>query len=82
MSETEKFALRRTTEESDLIKKELEGLRNTANVLKARPIFLQHAKNLLQTTLSAEEVDKLATRILDSSKRYCACCDALKLFTS
>jgi hypothetical protein len=70
MSETEKFALRRTTEDSDLIKKELEGLRNTANVLKARPIFLQHAKTLLQTALAAEDVHKLATRILDSSKRY------------
>lgn len=69
MSETEKFALRKTTEDSDLIKKELEGLRNTANVLKARPIFLQHAKTLLQTALAAEDVHKLATRILDSSKR-------------
>jgi hypothetical protein len=72
MSETEKFVQRRTNEGSESIRKELEELRNTANVLKARPIFLEHAKSLLQTTLSAEDVHKLATRILDSSKRYVA----------
>lgn len=70
MSETEKLALLRTTAESVSIQKELEALRNTANVLKARPIFLQHAKALLRHKLSPTEAAKLAERILDSSKRY------------
>jgi hypothetical protein len=69
MSETEKFALQRNSEESESVKRELEELRHSANILKARPIFLQAAKQLLHSTLSNEDVHKLTTRVLDSSKR-------------
>ncbi len=81
MSETERVALQRSLEEAERIKSELSSLRRNANLLRARPYFLQNAKNVLQgKNFSLEDSFKLETTALDSSKRSKLISDVINSF--
>jgi hypothetical protein len=81
LSETEKVAIKRSAEETERVKLELELLRKNANLLRMRPLFVEIAREIFATkTFNSFERYKLERLVLDASKRSKIICDVINSF--
>eukprot|EP01101_Sappina_pedata_P009984 TRINITY_DN617_c0_g1_i2.p1 TRINITY_DN617_c0_g1~~TRINITY_DN617_c0_g1_i2.p1 ORF type:complete len:383 (-),score=121.11 TRINITY_DN617_c0_g1_i2:14-1162(-) len=68
LTQAEEITQKKSLDEVDMLKSELRRLREHGQVLKQRPIFVQHARTAIEK-LTLDDAQELMTAHLDSSKR-------------